>query len=116
MKIWNLFRHQVSNFNTTIILSTHYTYEASISDRIGIIKSGKMMIEASPKTILRNLRKDSLSDAMLDLYTGNHDLIERTECEGIEEEKESVNLRNSSWERFFALVTNDFRLLRRSPL
>jgi len=54
-KIWNMIR-ELRDEGSTIILATNELYEADIlSDRVGIIHKGKLLIKDSPKTL-----KDSI--------------------------------------------------------
>lgn len=114
MKIWNFFRHQVKTFGTTIILSTHYTYEASICDRIGIIKEGKMIVEASPKFIMDSLGRESLNDAIFELFTENREIKENIEKEENFEETKHEKLNFWDLEKFYGLIKHNFILMKRS--
>lgn len=56
-KIWDLIR-KLKSERRTIILTTHYLEEAQIlSDRVGIVDHGKMVVEGTPDEIISKMGK-----------------------------------------------------------
>lgn len=55
----------------TIILTTHYMEEAeALSDRIGIMKSGKLLFTGTKEELFRATEKSNVEDAFVSLVTG----------------------------------------------
>ena len=55
----------------TIILTTHYMEEAeSLSDRIGIMKDGRLLFTGTKEALFEATGKDSVEDAFVGLVTG----------------------------------------------
>lgn len=65
VSFWNYFNSLKEN-GTTILITTHYMDEARHCDRIGFMKSGRLIAEGEPKEILERTGKDSLEDAFLE--------------------------------------------------
>ena len=56
----------------TIILTTHYMEEAeSLSDRIGIIKEGKLIEVGTPKELLKKTKTKNIEDAFIKIVRGD---------------------------------------------
>lgn len=55
----------------TIILTTHYMEEAeSLSDRIGIMKNGKIVVVGTAKELIRKTKTKNFEDAFVKIATG----------------------------------------------
>ena len=64
------FWHHFTNLRqegTTILLTTHYMDEARRCERVGLVRSGKLITEGPPDDILRQTGTASLEDAFLKL-------------------------------------------------
>ena len=60
--------------NTTIILTTHYMEEAeSLSDRIGIMKDGKLLFIGSKEELFNLTNKNNVEDAFIMVVMGAKD-------------------------------------------
>ena len=56
----------------TIVLTTHYMEEAeSLSDRIGIIKEGKLIEIGTPKDLLKKTKTKNIEEAFIKLVRGD---------------------------------------------
>ena len=54
----------------TIILTTHYMEEAeALSDRIGVMKGGKLLFEGTAKEMMRQTDTDSVEKAFIDIVS-----------------------------------------------
>lgn len=61
MAMWNMMRKIRSDFGVTIFLTTHYLEEADkLSDTICIIKDGKEIIQGTPMSLKKYLKKDMI--------------------------------------------------------
>ena len=57
--------------NMTIILTTHYMEEAeALSDRIGIMKDGKLLFVGEKEVLYKQTNKQTLEDAFIDIVSG----------------------------------------------
>lgn len=55
----------------TILLTTHYMEEAeALSDRIGILKDGKLLFAGDKQTLFNQTAKTSVEEAFLEIVTG----------------------------------------------
>ena len=55
----------------TIILTTHYMEEAeSLSDRIGIMKDGKLLFVGSKEELYLKTNKNNVEEAFIEIVTG----------------------------------------------
>lgn len=55
----------------TIILTTHYMEEAeALSDRIGVMKDGKLLFVGSKEELYKKTGKDNVEDAFVEIVTG----------------------------------------------
>ncbi len=65
VSFWDYFNSLKEN-GTTILITTHYMDEARRCDRIGFMKSGRLIAEGEPAKILEISGTDSLEDAFLE--------------------------------------------------
>ncbi|XP_057368473.1 ABC transporter G family member 20-like [Daphnia carinata] len=65
--IWNHLIRQSVDHGRTVIVTTHYIEEAREAHTIGMMRSGRLLAEESPKNLLRDSRRPSLEDAFLKL-------------------------------------------------
>jgi len=57
--------------NITIILTTHYMEEAeALSDRIGILKDGKLLFVGSKKELYKTANKNNVEDSFIEIVSG----------------------------------------------
>ncbi len=67
-ELWSLIRSL--NGKITIILTTHYMEEAEkLSDRIGIMKDGKLLICGTAQEIIDTAKADAFEDAFIHIVT-----------------------------------------------
>ena len=65
VSFWEYFKSLKEN-GITILITTHYMDEARHCDRIGFMKSGRLIAEGEPSEILEISGTDSLEDAFLE--------------------------------------------------
>ncbi|XP_035707781.1 ABC transporter G family member 20-like [Folsomia candida] len=65
--IWNHLLSLVATKNTTVIITTHYTEEARPSNKIGLMRGGRLITESSPQELLAKHETNSLEDIVLKL-------------------------------------------------
>ena len=68
-ELWDIIRSLKGK--TTIILTTHYMEEAeALSDRIGIMKDGRLLTVGTAKEIMENTGADRFEDAFISVVKG----------------------------------------------
>lgn len=65
--IWDFLVSITTQRGVTIVITTHYIEETKLADKIGLLRHGKLLAEASPKRLLAKCRCDSLEEAFLRL-------------------------------------------------
>ena len=69
-ELWKMIR--ALKGNTTILLTTHYLEEAeALSDRIGILKEGRLMMADTTAAILEKTNQAKLEDAFIHMIKGD---------------------------------------------
>lgn len=69
-ELWKLIKSLKSQM--TIILTTHYMEEAEeLADRIGIMKSGKLLFVGTKKELFRNTNEKNVEDAFIQIVEGD---------------------------------------------
>ncbi|XP_031844822.1 ABC transporter G family member 20 [Nomia melanderi] len=66
----NIWHHLVKitrDEGVTVVITTHYIEEAKQSDKIGLMRGGKLLAESSPNELLERFQTDSLEEAFLTL-------------------------------------------------
>ena len=51
--------------STTIIITTHYIEEAQAAQRVGMMRSGKLLAEGAPNDLLQKYQKPTLESIFL---------------------------------------------------
>ncbi|KAG8305855.1 hypothetical protein J6590_060211 [Homalodisca vitripennis] len=64
-RLWEYFVEITVQENKTIIITTHYIEEARQSHKIGLMRNGKLLAEASPQQLLADHKCESLEDVFL---------------------------------------------------
>ncbi|MDO9537982.1 MAG: ABC transporter ATP-binding protein [Thermoplasmata archaeon] len=64
VSFWNFFS-KLKEKGITILITTHYMDEASHCDRVGFMRSGKLIAEGEPQAMLKEAGATSLEDAFL---------------------------------------------------
>ena len=67
---WKYFQN-LRDSGITILITTHYMDEAQHCDRIGFMRSGKLIAEGAPAKLLEISKTGSLEDAFLKFSTGD---------------------------------------------
>ena len=68
-EIWDIIRQLKGK--VTIILTTHYMEEAAaLSDRIGIMKDGKLLVTSTAESIIKNTNTDNFEEAFISIIKG----------------------------------------------
>jgi len=75
--IWNHLVNLSNDQGKTVIITTHYIEEARQADAIGLMRSGRLLAEESPESLLRSHGLTSLEDVFLalcrkDIDDGEH--------------------------------------------
>ena len=66
--LWRLIREFAENYNSTVLLTTHYLEEAEhLASRIGIMKSGELVALGYAKEIIKTTGAQNFEDAFLSL-------------------------------------------------
>ncbi|CAF3580506.1 unnamed protein product [Rotaria sp. Silwood1] len=66
-KIWSHLINISKTSKTTIIITTHYIEEARKADRVGLMRSGRMLAEDEPSLLLNKYNQTSLENVFLQL-------------------------------------------------
>ena len=67
LAIWNHLDHLSQNCKITIIITTHYIEEAGGASRIGFMRNGHLLIEDTPKYLLKKHNTTSLEEVFLQI-------------------------------------------------
>ncbi|UXI15549.1 hypothetical protein NH340_JMT01492 [Sarcoptes scabiei] len=65
--IWDHLHSIVKQMDLTIIITTQYIEEAKSADLVSLMRSGRLMVEENPLTLLQRLGQSSLEDVFLKL-------------------------------------------------
>ncbi|KZS17644.1 ABC protein, subfamily ABCH [Daphnia magna] len=65
--IWNHLVHQSVHHGRTVIVTTHYIEEARQANMIGMMRSGRLLVEESPDSLLNHYQLPSLEEVFLKL-------------------------------------------------
>ena len=65
--IWNHLVHLTTIHGMTVLITTHYVEEANRANQIGLMRNGRLLIEASPACLLQKFDKLSLEGVFLHL-------------------------------------------------
>ena len=63
--IWDHLGKLVATGRTTVIITTHYIDEARFSNKVGMMRHGKLLVEDDPNALLTKYRTQSLEDIVL---------------------------------------------------
>ncbi len=75
---------------TTIIITTHYIEEARQASKVGMLRGGRLLAEASPDVLINRLRKNSLEEVFLHLCV--RDQSPNPDVEGLEEQEVKASI------------------------
>ncbi|KAK9889742.1 hypothetical protein WA026_007124 [Henosepilachna vigintioctopunctata] len=64
-RIWTFLGNITQKDKITVIITTHYIEEARAADFIGLMRSGKLLAEAPPNTLLRVFQTETLEEVFL---------------------------------------------------
>ncbi|CAF3240969.1 unnamed protein product [Rotaria sp. Silwood2] len=76
-KIWSHLINISQTFKTTIIITTHYIEEARKADRVGLMRSGRMLAEDKPSALLNRYNQTSLESVFLQLCFQDQNRIQQ---------------------------------------
>ncbi|CAF0918390.1 unnamed protein product [Adineta steineri] len=74
-KIWDHLIKISQTYKTTIIITTHYIEEARKADRVGLMRSGRILAEDEPTNLLNKYNKTSLENVFLHLCYNDQNRI-----------------------------------------
>ncbi|KAK5638402.1 hypothetical protein RI129_012697 [Pyrocoelia pectoralis] len=81
-QIWSHFLKLTKNGNVTILITTHYIEETLQANTVGFMRAGYLMVEESPKELLRLHQLSTLEEVFLKLSVfQNQNTLERTSKE-----------------------------------
>ncbi|XP_066602988.1 ABC transporter G family member 20-like [Prorops nasuta] len=63
--IWQYLVNITENEGTTVVITTHYIEETKDADKIGLMRCGKLLAEASPNQLLDRFQCETLEEAFL---------------------------------------------------
>ncbi|XP_012281429.1 ABC transporter G family member 20 isoform X2 [Orussus abietinus] len=63
--IWQFLVKTAQEEGTTVVITTHYIEETRTANKIGLLRSGKLLAESSPGELLARFRCDTLEEAFL---------------------------------------------------
>ncbi|CAL8123150.1 unnamed protein product [Orchesella dallaii] len=75
--IWNHLYKIVTTLHTTIIITTHYIEEARLSDTIGFMRNGRLLVEDTPTVLLNTFKCELLEDVVLKLCRADESNIKK---------------------------------------
>ena len=55
----------LSTRSTTIVITTHYIEEARSANRVGMMRSGKLLAEGAPEDLIAKYQKPTLEEIFL---------------------------------------------------
>ncbi|XP_046820334.1 ABC transporter G family member 20-like [Vespa crabro] len=73
--IWNFLTKITQENGVTIVITTHYIDEARQANKIGLLRSGKLLAETTPNQLMDRFQCDNLEDAFLELSRHQQDNI-----------------------------------------
>ncbi|CAF1478403.1 unnamed protein product, partial [Rotaria sordida] len=76
-KIWSHLINISKTSKTTIIITTHYIEEARKADRVGLMRSGRILAEDEPSSILNKYNQTSLENVFLQLCYQDQNRIQQ---------------------------------------
>jgi ABC-type multidrug transport system ATPase subunit len=65
--MWRYLKQLVKDEGTTILIVSHYPEEARNADTVGIMRSGKMLVEDAPEVLLKKYGSNLLDDVVMRL-------------------------------------------------
>jgi ABC-type multidrug transport system ATPase subunit len=86
-KIWNFLFNLTRTRNKTVLMSTHYVEEAKNSNRLGFMRSGRLIDEGSPRDIMKKCKSETLDEAFITLSGNQVRNSEKNHCHFQEEIK-----------------------------
>lgn len=104
---------------TTIVLTTHYIYEAEQSDCVGMLRNGRLLVEDHPRAILQKYQMERLDDVFTFLCetSENFGVLDVTENYEVFDEIEDFRDARSAFNliRLGALIRKEILVLWRQP-
>ncbi|CAF1082800.1 unnamed protein product [Rotaria sp. Silwood1] len=89
-KIWRHLINISKTNKTTIIITAHYIEEAGKADRVGLMRSGKMLPEHEPSSILNKYNQTSLKNVFLQLcYQDQNRIQQHVSMNRIDDDKDT---------------------------
>ncbi|CAF1626056.1 unnamed protein product [Adineta ricciae] len=77
-KIWSHLIHISKTSRTTIIITTHYIEEARKANRVGLMRSGRMLAEDEPTRLLAKYNQTSLENVFLNLCREDQNRVQQS--------------------------------------
>jgi len=75
-KVWNHLIQLAHTHGKTVIITTHYIEEARGADRVGFMRAGRLLAEASPSSLLLQHGLATLEEVFLRLCVSHNKLVE----------------------------------------
>ncbi|BES98289.1 ATP-Hypothetical protein cassette sub-family A ABC1 member [Nesidiocoris tenuis] len=90
--IWSYLIHLTEKENKTVVITTHYIEETSQAHKIGLMRSGVLISEDTPKNLLSQNNSRSLEETFMRL---SH----LQECDKLHDEKTDEVIRHNTYEK-----------------
>ncbi|CAF3075028.1 unnamed protein product [Rotaria sp. Silwood2] len=84
-KIWDHLIHISKTSRTTIIITTHYIEEARQANRVGLMRSGRMLAEDEPSLLLIKYNQTSLESVFLYLCVEDQKNVLRNSTHSVDQ-------------------------------
>ncbi|XP_065887972.1 ABC transporter G family member 23-like isoform X2 [Dysidea avara] len=81
-KIWEHLLEITSTGNTTIIITTHYIEEARQANRVGLMRTGRLLAEAPPEELITTHGVTNLEDVFLKILEGQSHQVDKITTKG----------------------------------
>ncbi|XP_035706144.1 ABC transporter G family member 20 isoform X2 [Folsomia candida] len=92
--IWDFLYKLVKHDGVTVVVSTHYTQEASQADLVSVMRHGKLLVEEHPQALMEQYEMHILDNVILQLCRAQED-----EKPGVSFCKETGNILSVSYKR-----------------
>lgn len=116
-KIWKFFVASAVHEKISILITTHYIYEAQFANRCAFMRNGAILTENASSEIISRLQVNTLDEAFVQLCQQNEaDGFIEDELENFLEIKNNRDRKTFAAQIIFALISKEFHRFRRTPM